>query len=224
MKTRILHTRFWRDEFVSHLTYKEKLTFVYLLTNEWVNLVGIYELPDKYIKTDLDLSQSELEIIKKKLAGKVTFWNGWVKILHHDKYNTNYSGGKNEVARTREMSLIPDSVLNETDRLSIGYRYPSDSTINHKSETIININKGGTRGGKLEDIGGEDIKEIAEKYQTTEAFVISKIDDIKNYCASTGKKYKDYLATLRNWVKKDAMKLKGGGRNGIKFFVAAGAK
>ena len=70
--------------------------------------------------------------------------------MHHDKYNTNYSGGKNEVARNREMSLIPDKILKETDSLSIDYRYPSDSTINHKSE-IINY-KQETINHKLQEI------------------------------------------------------------------------
>jgi hypothetical protein len=34
----------------------------------------------------------------------------------------------------------------------------------------------------------------------------SKIEDINNYCGSHGKKYKDYAATIRAWLKKDNVK------------------
>jgi len=86
MKTRILHTRFWSDSFVSTLSHKEKLFFVYLLTNEKVNIIGAYELPDKYIKNDLDLTQPELTAFKKKLmeGGKILFKDGWVRIINAD--------------------------------------------------------------------------------------------------------------------------------------------
>ena len=33
-----------------------------------------------------------------------------------------------------------------------------------------------------------------------------RIERVSEYCASTGKSYKNYLATIRNWAKKDAPK------------------
>lgn len=59
----------------------------------------------------------------------------------------------------------------------------------------------------LEDIDDEVIDQIVADYQVPKAFVMSKLDDLKNYCQSTGKRYKNYGAALRNWVKRDAMKL-----------------
>lgn len=49
---------------------------------------------------------------------------------------------------------------------------------------------------------------IATDYQIPIAFVRNVYDDLVNYCHSKGKTYKDYLAALRNWTKKDAIKLK----------------
>ena len=54
----------------------------------------------------------------------------------------------------------------------------------------------------------EEMQKIAEDYQVPLSFVLSKWDDLENWCAAGGKKYKDYLAALRNWVKKDAINIK----------------
>lgn len=61
---------------------------------------------------------------------------------------------------------------------------------------------------KIEDITETEIQQIVEDYNVPRDFVLSKIDDIKNYTGSTGKKYKNYFLTLRNWTKKDAIKFK----------------
>lgn len=57
----------------------------------------------------------------------------------------------------------------------------------------------------LDSITEEDVAEIANQYQVNPSAVWSKVDDIKNYCESKGVKYKDYKATLRNWVKRDVV-------------------
>lgn len=295
MKTRIIHTRFWQDNFVCKLTPKEKLLFIYLLTNEKIGLTGIYELPDKYIKAELELTQAELDVAKNKFQknGKFYFDNGWIVAVNVNKYNNYVSSPKVKMAYNRELGCIPERLKkfsleieseeykSEYIKGTSGYKHvvmaeaflgrkleeneivhhidknPSnnnpqnlaimdknkhvafhkgeielkdtsmilvsdyaDTPNNHKSKTInnkseiINHKEGVVKGGRsLDDIGEEDIKKIAEDYQATEAFVRSKIDDIKNYCDSTGRRYKDYKATLRNWVKKDAMALRGGIKN-----------
>jgi hypothetical protein len=142
MKTRIVHTRFWQDEFVNTLTPKEKLLFIYLLTNDRVSLTGMYELPDKYIKADLELTDKELEVAKEKLQknNKILFCDGWVKIVNHDKYNS-YTGEPIQKAKLKELALVPDKLIH--------YRYPINTSIdtsidtpnkdiyNHKSKLII---------------------------------------------------------------------------------------
>lgn len=46
---------------------------------------------------------------------------------------------------------------------------------------------------------------IAKKYNVPISFVKSKYDDMINWHEATGKKKKDWVATLRNFVKKDAI-------------------
>ena len=112
MKTRIIHTRFWQDSFVCQLSHKEKLFFAYLITNDRVNIIGCYELPDKYIMADLELTRQELEKAKEKLhkAGKVLFKDGWIRIVNSDKYNS-YNGEKLLKARENELSQAPKELI-----------------------------------------------------------------------------------------------------------------
>ena len=145
MKTRIVHTRFWQDSFVATLNHKEKLVFIYLLTNDRVSLTGIYELPDKYILIDLDLSKEELEVIKQKLSGKIDFVSGWIVIVKHDLYNS-YSHGKAGIARNKELTEIPLKIRQyvskkyTTTNTSIHTSmdtYHKPETINHKLENRV---------------------------------------------------------------------------------------
>ena len=118
---------------------KEKLVFIYLITNSNVNICGIYELPDRYIKFDLDLNQSELDIIKQKFMenNKIMFINGWIKIINYETYN-KFTGEKNEVAKEKELSLIPKNIIEYRwgiDRVSSNL-----DTLNNQNQNI-NINK-----------------------------------------------------------------------------------
>jgi hypothetical protein len=74
-----------------------------------------------------------------------------------------------------------------------------------------------SRRRDISEITKEDISEIANDYSVPESFVLSKIDDIDNYCKGHGKKYKDYKATLRKWVKKDALERREKANGKIKY-------
>jgi len=60
----------------------------------------------------------------------------------------------------------------------------------------------------LKEISEEEQTRIAELYQVPMAFVRSKYDDLINYCERTGRKYRNYVPALRNFVKQDAIKLR----------------
>ena len=139
MKTRIIYTKFWYDTYISNLDTKEKLLFIYLVTNEKVTICGIYELPDKYILLDVGITQKELNSIKEKFIkdNKFTFIDGWVRIENFELYN-KFTGNLNETAKEKEMALIPKKVIEYPrgiDRVST----ISDTLNNHKS--IISNNK-----------------------------------------------------------------------------------
>ncbi len=114
MKTRVVQTKFWEDNWVIELTHKEKLAFLYFMTNPRVNLSGVYQLPDKFITNDLDLTSSELTSIKNKFtrADKVHFVDGFVILRNSRKYNNFFKGNEwQRKAFTREIELLPKSVF-----------------------------------------------------------------------------------------------------------------
>lgn len=55
----------------------------------------------------------------------------------------------------------------------------------------------------LTAIPDDDLKELSEKYEASPAQVQRKADDLKNYCESKGKSYKNYRAFLENALQKD---------------------
>ncbi|MBQ6436757.1 hypothetical protein IJJ27_04370 [bacterium] len=60
--------------------------------------------------------------------------------------------------------------------------------------------------GSIDDITEAEIKFVASFYGTSTSFVSNSLDDLRNYCDSKGKRYKNYLAALRNFVKNDLEK------------------
>jgi hypothetical protein len=81
---------------------------------------------------DTGFTAEELKMAKKEINPKAIFYNGWVWIPKARSYG-NYKGPKNDKACINEFNCIPKPIR---DTLSIPYPYPSDTTINHKSEII----------------------------------------------------------------------------------------
>lgn len=204
MKTRILHTRFWEDSYISQLKADEQLAFVYLLTNPRVNLCGIYELPDSQIF--LPISKERWQSIKEKFMAdkKFIFIDGWVRIVNYEKYNC-YTGEKNIVAREKELLQVKKEILEyPIDTVSIDYRYPSDSLSNQKS-VISNQKPVVTVLSNFSSIKWEEFlndnefknKDVELAYKTA-----------RDWLASSGKRYKDYKAFFRNWLRRTPDKMK----------------
>lgn len=148
MKTRSLNTRIWQDGWFETLSTSEKLLFIYLLTNQYVNLPGIYELSDRRILLETGLDNEQLQSAKKSLENKIMFFDGWIIIKNIERYDT-YSGGKLLIAREKQLQEIPEAILDKSeafkgkisDRVSIEYPYPMD-TRNSNSNSNRGIVKG----------------------------------------------------------------------------------
>ena len=113
MKTRILHTRYWTDSWILSFDRSTRFLLVYLLTNQYVNICGIYELPDQIIIMETGLTKAQISNSKKELgkSGKVSFQNGWVQIKNVDKYNKYRNSPKNETAYKKEMDIVPSEFV-----------------------------------------------------------------------------------------------------------------
>lgn len=200
----MIHTKVWKDEYFGNLNRVEKLLFIYLLTNDKANICGIYELSDREIKFDLDITEPELQEAKERFQkdGKFIFLNSWVRVVNYEKYNP-YTGSKNESAKDSELNLCPIELKEyPIDTLST----ISDSLTNHISISNTNTNKGVVRGKhqyQENEVPDDVCTEIANKYRLQEKDVIKKRDDMALWSMSNGEKKADWKATLMNWVRKD---------------------
>lgn len=221
MKTRIVFTKIWKDSYFLKLSQQEQLVFLFLITNDSVGLTGIYELDDSVILSALKISQTQLNKIKQKFIAdrKFSFYEGWIKILNHDKYN-NYSGPKNEIAIEREISLISQGIIENLDRVSIGYLSVEDTLNNHKSEIINQKSKIKDENSKKEfgdfsDLNSEVCSEIAKKYNVDLQDVLDVKDDMEVWMGKSSKnKYSNYSLALQTWVRKSSKDLKRSRRGG----------
>lgn len=208
MKTRVVYPRMWFDEKFAACSIETKLLFCYLINNEHLGLTPYLHITDRQILFDTGLSVKGLETGKKELTdlGWCFFTENWVYHSHSCAY-IDYEGRDRVLqSKEKELQLIPDEIKEVIKGLITGYKpvlNHKSKTLNHKLETKGEIVKRG-----IEEITDEVIVQVSQDYQVPESFVRSKLDDIQNYTASTGKKYKDYIATLRNWVKKDAIKIR----------------
>jgi len=208
MKTRIIHTRVWKDNWFSSLSLKAKLLFQFLLTNENANMCGCYELNDKEIFLWLGFTEKDLSESKKELSGKVYFNNGWVKIINHVKYNNYGNGSKQEQALEKELLMIPKFMINQQKDTSMDTSMDTDGilALKHKTENIIPNTENKNSKNSLTACSEEEIIEISKqlKIKTSDAKNIH--DDIVDKIADgtfQQKKYgKTVYFTLKSWIRR----------------------
>lgn len=90
---------------------------------------------------------------------------------------------ENESLTNRQRSIGKDSIGN----ISKEKKY----TLSNSKKSI----------SYLKEIPEQDMKELCDKFKVDSVFVKARADDVIDYCESKGKKYKNYLATLRNFIK-----------------------
>lgn len=227
MNTRVIHTKLWKDEFFADLTASEKVAFLYFITNERINVLHCYEVSNRELRFDTGLTDSQIQQAKEKFqqAGKMYFFKDWVFLKNACKYQ-KFEGETNDKAKEKIKETMGDDVSRWFTQVSDTNFEPID-TNNESIDTPqrgsnnqkLEISNKKLKRGESAERGvsaalvsnkpsGEKMQEIADLYQVPLAFVESKWDDLQNWCLAKGKKYTDYTAALRNWVKNDAIKIR----------------
>lgn len=122
-KLRSVSTAFWSDPFIEELTPSEKLLFLYFITNEKTNMLGIYEVSIKKISFDTGL---EKEVIENALKGferlsKVKYYNNHIVLINfmkHQNFNPNMKKSAIDVYNSLpNMLKIKDIVISKEEYL-----------------------------------------------------------------------------------------------------------
>jgi len=242
MKTRIVWTKIWEDEFFVELSRPARILFLYLITNQRTNLCGCYQVSDRTVCFDTKLTVRELEEAKEELAPKAIFYGGWVYLPNAQRLG-GFKGEKNEAAIQREWEEVPLEVRNALtkgnhDRVSKSEDRVSpkgDTPRNHKSE-IRNKKPGGiVKGGRLaapspevEVVNGRVRLPLRSSVavlndpavvqvlqgQFPEVEVVNELAKAKDWARSKGRVYRDYTAFARNWLRR-AQEFKKQRRGGV---------
>jgi len=93
-KLRSVSTGFWSDPFVEELTPSQKLLFLYLITNEKTNMLGIYEVSTRKMSFETGMKKDEIEKALKTFEKlrKVKYTGNYVILVNymkHQNFNTN---------------------------------------------------------------------------------------------------------------------------------------
>jgi len=93
-KLRSVSTAFWSDPFIEELTASEKLLYLYLITNDKTNMLGIYEVSFKKISFETGINKDLIIKAFKSFErlSKVKYIDNHVILLNfikHQNFNTN---------------------------------------------------------------------------------------------------------------------------------------
>lgn len=223
MKTRVIHTKFWTDTYIQGLRPTERLLFIFLLSNEHVNMTGAYEMNFGYMQYCTGIGQADIITTLEKFQQdrKIAYVDGYVVLLNHLKYQDYSKGNENQQkAFAREKSLLSDSVRDfidnggeSTSPQLVGNQLPTihkSKYINHNTENIKHKSKIiNTEKTYLEQLKDENfIRRCQDEFP--EVNLKTELRAMVDWIKANGheNKYKDFQAFARNWLRRTAKELK----------------
>ncbi len=119
-KTRYIKTDFWSDSFIETLTPEEKLLFIYLFSNERVDLCWIYEITLKKIAFESWIELKKVESILDKFAkkDKVYFIDWYIYIKNFIKHLSINPSITLWIERSK--NALPEPILEAINKLGTG--------------------------------------------------------------------------------------------------------
>jgi hypothetical protein len=194
----------------------------------YISLCRHVSFQDQLAFPSQELIAQEIGAKKRSIVNAIASLKKWNMIEVERDRSANHGWSRNNyyLLDKSVWKEIP-SAFNAHPRPSAKY-YIDQVHVVHTKDThtikdthILSIQK---KYSCLKDIGEPEFQQIADKYGDGSPnfinFVRSKYDDMVNWAESTGKKKKNWLATLRNFVKSDALKLRKeqkGGKPNIVF-------
>lgn len=122
-------------------------------------------------------------------------------------HNTYYLLDKSEWKKLSMSHQSPTDIHVPPEFQSMSHQSGNKETYDKETYNISIYNEP-AKISSLKGLTEENLLRIADLYSVPVSFVRSKYDDLINYCESKGKKYRNYLATLRHFVKQDALKIR----------------
>ena len=208
-KLRSINTAIWSDTWFEDLDPEEKLLFMYLITNEKTNMLGIYESSIKKISFETGINKERVSKALKgfEKVGKVKYINNYIILINylkHQNFNTNMKKSAIDVYNNLPKDLKDSSIKVSKDNASKGF----ETLINHfgmvrkvevEYEVEYEVEDNTYRKFAHLSLTVDKFNELNEFY--TKAEIDKTLDAIENY--SKNKNYKSLYLTCKNWLKKE---------------------
>jgi len=192
-KLRSVSTSFWSDPFIEESDPNEKLLFLYLITNEKTNMLGIYEASVKKISFETGLKE---EVVLKSLANfeklnKVKRMGNWIILVNymkHQHYNTNMKKSAIDIHNSLPKTLKNDGITVSKDDVEKGfesllnhYGMVSKIEVEYEFETELEIKDESEAEKQIEKNQEEEVESTNEKNKDLKDSVIDFDALIKFY-------------------------------------------
>ena len=223
---RNIQMSFWTDpKIADDFSPEDKYFYLYLMTNPHTNICGCYEISLRQIADETGYTKDKVEKLLSHLEKdhKVIAYSKEsreVLLINWHKYNWTSSekfrvplGKTIQSIKNDDFKAFLMDMFNGIDNVSIPYTYPIDTNCIDTTITITD-----TITDTVTDI--KDTKKVKRKYGTYQNVLLTdqdmeklkaefptdyedRIERVSLYCKSKGKTYSDYLATIRNWARKE---------------------
>lgn len=187
MRTRMVYTKFWDDDYVQSLELSAKVLYMFLLTNPSIGQNGVFQISNRMIQffTGIALSDVVEALEKFENDKKILRYGDWIAILNVHKYNT-FNGPINERARRSEWNNVPPQLQKKLlDTQPIDY-------IDYIAPAI-------TQG----DMAGVDVGALAKEFGVSVDQVSNSLRNFEDYHEGRGTKIKDKKRLFKTWIRND---------------------
>ena len=209
---RIVKTKIYSDIWFLSLTAEEKLAWLFLLTNDFTNVCGIYELSFELTKVLTRIENIENIIEKFKKDDKVDYYKGYIFIKNFLDHQY-LSGDKIRSAICNELNKLPDDVIKRfniennknykqlhcfNNRPSIDYQKTIDSLPDRIEKNRIEKNRDSKEKKQL-------LKKLNDKQKVILNYMVDlgfqPDDDFKKWLEDLHKDYNniDFVACVKEW-------------------------
>lgn len=211
-KLRSISTAFWSDPAVEEMTPEEKLLFIYLLTNDKTNMLGVYEMSVLKMSFETGLKK---DTVRKALEAferlrKIRYEGTFVVVLNylkHQKFNLNMKKSAISVynnlpdkLKVSGLEQIKDTnALKGFERLCEGFgmvrKVEVEGEVKNEAKAEDEIK---SKNLLLSESKDSDVKPEEVVYlKTAKAFQALFVRNLEEAGASTEKIKK---AKLKNWI------------------------
>jgi len=131
--------------------------------------------------------------------------NGFIRVFENHIIHITDWLISNKIQPSRYVESFYKDLYPLVNKTTTKFRQDDDKMITQDRIGKDSIGERKKAFSSINDIKEEQLQKLADDYSVPVKFVASKLEDLKLYCSSEGKRYKNYLSTLRAWVKKDSV-------------------